>query len=823
MSAVASVAQAAPAEEPPEVRFDALRSAGIAALQRLCGSVWTDYNLHDPGVTTLEQLVYSLTDLAYRAGFDLADYLTQPDGGIDYARLALYAPEQILPCGALTPDDYRRLLYGCIPELGDVWLRADQDGLLHADVLPAADQPLAPGALAARVRAVYAAHRALCADLVDVREVTPRPYYLRGEIDTGGDRPPAQVLAQILSDCGDYLSSGLTARRLRDALADAVAPEDVFDGPRTTHGHVVARPGAALGASVTVSELIAVIQKVEGVRRIRALTIVDGQLAPCLAIPRDAVAGVYGVLPFPDDDATRALLHLQPEQGIEYGVSEQTVPAAPAWRAANRLLYEEGRLELAKLQFERRALRAEEGTADVRSALPQGRYRNLHAYYSVQHDFPAVYGVGRYGLPGSASDERRAQARQLQGYLYPMEQLMANFLQNLERFRTLFSLDDPHGPTYFSQYLDGPSVPGVADLYAHDPQDTAGRVRDALARHDDHAGRKGRAYDYLLALYGEAFPQTALRRFNHYHPHDTDAWLLDAKRRLLASIAALGAGRGRGGDYTQPLAAPGAVPPLAVRVAILVGFDGGDGDRSLLPAWDGDALPLVEEEDTDARDAAPADWMPVPPAVEPPRGAPAALDALRGALPETLFRDGALLANYRLAATAGGYTLHVQAGPRWHALGSYGRRADAVADAHAAVAALARMNRDCEGLHVVEHVLLRPRQEAEAEHAYGNPDFYGSRISVVLPRWTLRGADRSFRNFVEETVREHCPAHIHPTFLWLGATQMAWFETLHEDWRAALRGWHAAGDGDREERARVLHETAGSLVHFLRRHRKEPE
>ena len=47
--------------------FAALRSAGIAALQRLCGSVWTDFNLHDPGVTTLEQLAYGLTDLAYQA------------------------------------------------------------------------------------------------------------------------------------------------------------------------------------------------------------------------------------------------------------------------------------------------------------------------------------------------------------------------------------------------------------------------------------------------------------------------------------------------------------------------------------------------------------------------------------------------------------------------------------------------------------------------------------------------------------------------------------------------------------------------------------
>ena len=32
-------------------------------LQELCGETWTDYNLHDPGVSILEQLCYGLTDL----------------------------------------------------------------------------------------------------------------------------------------------------------------------------------------------------------------------------------------------------------------------------------------------------------------------------------------------------------------------------------------------------------------------------------------------------------------------------------------------------------------------------------------------------------------------------------------------------------------------------------------------------------------------------------------------------------------------------------------------------------------------------------------
>lgn len=820
---------------PDDASFDALRSAGIAALQRLCGELWTDFNLHDPGVTTLEQLVYGLTDLAYRAGFDMADYLAGPDGGIDYAGLALYPPEEILPGAPLTIEDYRRLLYGEIPELADVWIRAEGGGLLAIDVLPEHDGPaLESGAardavdgaaLRRRVRQVYAAHRALGADLARVRVLRPRAYYLRGEIDTWGERSQAEVLAQILFDCGRHLSSGLSARRLRDVIALDWSPERVYDGPATRHGHVEALPVAEGDAPVTVSELIGVIQKIDGVRRIRALSIVDAHLRPVAAIPRDRADGACGVLAFPAGEDLAELLRVQPEQGIEYGVSEQTIPPAPAWRSANRLLYEEARLELAKLRFEQQAFRADDGGARTRYALPSGTRRELHAYYSVQHEFPAVYGIGKYGLPDSASPARKAQARQLQGYLYPMEQLMANYLQNLQDFPRLFGLGNEDARSYGSQYLDGPAAPGLDALYRASPDATRARLARVLGRQDEHLERKGRVYDYLLAIYGQAFPQTALRRFNHYHPHDTDAWLLDAKRRLLAQLVDLSAGRGSGADYTLAPDAPAAVAPLARRAAILLGFDGGERLRSLCPEQR-----LVEQDAAEqgaVAPEAPDDWLPLPPAAGRTEAPPARLPARRGEIDEGWFRDGALLSNYRLARSGGAYQVHVRAGPRWRLLASYGRRAEAVAAAHAAVAELAARNRRCEGMHVVEHVLLRPGLGREVEElrdddGLGNPAFYAAHVSVVLPRWTLRCADPAFRNFVEETVREHCPAHIQPGFLWLGPSHMAEFEQLQDAWRGALRDWHAADEDARARHARSLHDAAGALVHFLRAHRKEP-
>ncbi|NBQ69842.1 MAG: hypothetical protein EBU46_13880 [Nitrosomonadaceae bacterium] len=42
--------------DPDGLDFETLRKEAIGKVQELSGDIWTDYNLHDPGVTILEQL-----------------------------------------------------------------------------------------------------------------------------------------------------------------------------------------------------------------------------------------------------------------------------------------------------------------------------------------------------------------------------------------------------------------------------------------------------------------------------------------------------------------------------------------------------------------------------------------------------------------------------------------------------------------------------------------------------------------------------------------------------------------------------------------------
>jgi hypothetical protein len=104
---------------------------------------------------------------------------------------------------------------------------------------------------------------------------------------------------------------------------------------------------------------------------------------------------------------------------------------------------------------------------------------------------------------------------------------------------------------------------------------------------------------------------------------------------------------------------------------------------------------------------------------------------------------------------------------------------------------------DAEGLHVLEHVLLRPRTAGDPFlpvqlNAPGDcrcievRDPYSFRITVLLPAWPERMQDIKFRQFVEETIRLEAPAHLYLRICWVGLAQMAELEAVYHPWRAQL-------------------------------------
>lgn len=94
----------------PAQDYVALRKKGFKYVEQTGSAIWTDYNNSDPGITILEAVCYAITDLAYRADFDIKDLLAPEKLTADTWTQIFYTAKQILHNSALTINDYRKLI-----------------------------------------------------------------------------------------------------------------------------------------------------------------------------------------------------------------------------------------------------------------------------------------------------------------------------------------------------------------------------------------------------------------------------------------------------------------------------------------------------------------------------------------------------------------------------------------------------------------------------------------------------------------------------------------------------------------------------------------
>ncbi len=104
---------------PPVQDFSYLREKGLQYIQQLSGKLWTDHNLHDPGITILEVLCYALMDLGYRSGFSMADMITEKDGTA--VTDSFHTAAEIFTTRPVSITDYRKLLVDIVG-VRNAWL-----------------------------------------------------------------------------------------------------------------------------------------------------------------------------------------------------------------------------------------------------------------------------------------------------------------------------------------------------------------------------------------------------------------------------------------------------------------------------------------------------------------------------------------------------------------------------------------------------------------------------------------------------------------------------------------------------------------------------
>jgi hypothetical protein len=455
-----------------EAAFDwqQLYSIGLEHIQRLARRIWTDYNVHDPGITTLELLCYALTDLSYRASFPIEDLLASASDNAGNMQKQFFSGRQILPNRPLTLLDYRKLLID-LEGVRNAWLEPSPS-VYYADMVKGEllrENPGLPGIKEVHIAGLYRViieyesdrvdeqkearqrveqrlheNRNLCEDFVSIGKAGEQRFNLCCELELAPEANVAKVKAEILFQAEQYMSPAVRNYTLSEMLerkkADGTTytTEEIFDGPLLDCGFIddeeLAR--ADLRTQIRLSDIINIIMDIEGVRAVRGILVNAIE-----TLPDGKPIQPENIWEVPVAAGCKAVLNKESSRLVFY---KRNMPVVPKNDDVNNEYEKLAAAALAKAE-----------TASVYDFdIPLGEYRKPDSYYSFQNHFPAVYGISEAGLSRPADEKRQALALQLKAYLLFFDQVMANYLAQLSHVKELFSTDPDLRRSYFHQVVD---------------------------------------------------------------------------------------------------------------------------------------------------------------------------------------------------------------------------------------------------------------------------------------------------------------------------------------------------------------------------------
>jgi len=475
--------------------YELLRKTGLSYIQQFSGKVWTDFNLHDPGITIHELLCYALTDLVYRTSFPVADLLT-PEQGKGPNPNDFYTAKDILTSHPVTVNDYRKFILDAIPGVRNVWLETlddtNYDPALYFDqsivktslVLPPAShlyQMLQLKGLyvvkleaedyatihtqqsdflktLAKYRDKNSSHneveaqpdeykfclvnyakyllldkRNLCEDFELIKVADEEWVAVCADIELQPDANADAVFLKINSVLYNYINPSLQFHSFKDLIDKGKRTEDIFNGPIASRGFIDDDELNQHGHKevLYVSDIINELMDIPGILQIKSIH---------LSSYKKQTDGTYTIL----EDAQTYCLHLHDTAN---SVFQFMLDAAEQDKTKlfNHIRFSKG---LIYFPPKRKPEYATYNFIDFPSLpanfendlpIPSGRNRNLLNYYSVQNDFPLCYYTGMDGIPNSETNLRKVQRLHLKAFLLFFDQLLADYLKQLDNLKNIFT------------------------------------------------------------------------------------------------------------------------------------------------------------------------------------------------------------------------------------------------------------------------------------------------------------------------------------------------------------------------------------------------
>ena len=360
-----------------------------------------------------------------------------------------------------------------------------------------------------RIRSYLKNYRNLCETFSAYRSVRIQEVGISAIIEMGAGADIETLLANIFYSLYLYISPQVIPQSLSD-LQSQLPTESIFEGPLLKHGFIRDSLLSSNLPSNTlyVSDVIRLIMEMGTGTDIQTLD--DNENRPVISVTnvslslyldnRSITTGARDCLQL--INSSRHIAQLSIEKCNITVTRNNTVVTYDLNKVLD--LYNEHNF----------ANVISPGTpTDI--PLPVGESLVMGDYYSIQNDLPVTYGVGKTALPASASAQRLGQAKQLQGYLFLFEQVLAGYFTQLAHVNALFSANAKASATLYQLPLY--HVPAAPDLllplaptfttwqdFINDANNPYMKIlRTGPETEDQFLTRRHQMLDHLLARLGE--------------------------------------------------------------------------------------------------------------------------------------------------------------------------------------------------------------------------------------------------------------------------------------------------------------------------------
>jgi uncharacterized protein YegP (UPF0339 family) len=824
--------------------YDALREAGLDYVQALASKFWTDYNVHDPGVTTLEQLCFSITDLGLRTGYDIGDIIAVKkdlDGNPVEDIKNFYSAAQALSCNPLTENDYRKLFID-IPGVKNAWLEpctdhaptvyidCERDELTYEykatretlslnglydvyiefekELMVCSDDSVEvqlqktaqQTPIKQTIRDKFQAHRNLSEDLCKVESLPPEEVGICIDIETQPGREIEEVLAEIWYRLETFVSPDTKFYTIKQMFEKGKTVDDIFTGPLLQHGFIDEDELPERETEIHTSDIYQILLDIEGIRAVKKLLITN------------YIDGI------PQTTGQKWCLNLSKDRAAKFSIRNSQITffrdVIPFSANKDEALQ---KLEEWRAIYGSKRLKGHDTDLEI----PNGTIRPIESFASIQNEYPQCYGIGPAGLNPIASENRKAQALQFKAYLLFFEQVLANYLSQLTNVNRLFSMNSDIEKTYFTQQLYG--IRDLELLYKKDT--TVGTVNQELMEDDDlFVDRRNRFLNHLIGRFSEVMTEYSLMMYESSRSTAGHKLIKD-KLAFLDDYPEISGNRYKAHNYKLPGHTwdTSNIAGVVKRVSRLVGIenynrrslitkvdncfdryvDGALEFRFRLLSVDGDILLRSE-------------------------GYVAKAGRENGI--KSVIKHGVEDKFYRRKTSVNKKFFYNLKAANHEVIGT-SLLYDTPEERDAAIQTMKEhLSREPnnEGMYVVEHILLRSQTNEEVEgnlvqdpllpfHTEPNCcpcckdiDPYSFRVSFVIPFWPERFKDMRFREFVERTIRKELPAHIFPKICWIDQDQMIEFDCAYQPWLEE----NAKANPDKTIRAKRLRDLIEILDHL---------